>query len=67
MKSELVTPAHPARRAVVYVRQSTPAQVVSHQESLRLHYALGERGRELGWRGPDIWSALRFTGQFGWS
>ena len=54
MKSELVTPAHLARRAVVYIRQSTPAQVVSHQESLRLQYALGERARELGWRGPDI-------------
>ena len=54
MKSELVTPAHLARRAIVYVRQSTPAQVVSHQESLRLQYALAERARELGWRGPDI-------------
>ena len=54
MKSELVTPTHLARRAVVYIRQSTPAQVVSHQESLRLQYALGERARELGWRGPDI-------------
>lgn len=54
MKSELVTPAHLARRAVVYVRQSTPAQVVSNQESLRLQYALGQRARELGWRGPDI-------------
>jgi DNA invertase Pin-like site-specific DNA recombinase len=40
--------------AVVYVRQSTPAQVVSHQESLRLQGALGERARELGWRGSDI-------------
>lgn len=54
MKSELVTPAHLARRAVVYIRQSTPAQVVSHQESLRLQYALVERARELGWRPPDV-------------
>ena len=54
MKSELVTPAHLARRAVVYIRQSTPAQVVSHQESLRLQYALGQRAREFGWREPDI-------------
>lgn len=54
MKSELVTPAHLARRAIVYVRQSTPAQVVSHQESLRLQYALAERARELGWRTADI-------------
>ena len=54
MKSELVTPAHLARRAIVYIRQSTPAQVVSNQESLRLQYALGQRARELGWRAGDI-------------
>jgi len=54
MKSELVTPAHLARRAVVYIRQSTPAQVVSNQESLRLQYALERRARELGWRAGDI-------------
>ena len=55
MKSELVTPAHLARRAVIYVRQSTPAQVVSNQESLRLQYALGQRARELGWHACDIY------------
>lgn len=54
MKSELVTPAHLARRAVVYIRQSTPAQVVSNVESLRLQYALGQRARELGWHASDI-------------
>lgn len=54
MKSDLVMPAHLARRAVVYIRQSTPAQVVSHQESLRLQYALVERARELGWRPSDV-------------
>lgn len=54
MKSELVTPAHLARRAVVYIRQSTPAQVVNNQESLRLQYALSQRACELGWRACDI-------------
>lgn len=54
MKSELVTPAHLARRAVVYIRQSTPAQVVSNVESLKLQYALGQRARELGWHASDI-------------
>jgi DNA invertase Pin-like site-specific DNA recombinase len=54
MKSELVTPAHLARRAVVYIRQSTSAQVVNNQESLRLQYALGQRACELGWRPCDI-------------
>lgn len=54
MMSELVKPAHLARKAVVYIRQSTPHQVVSNQESLRLQYALRQRARELGWREADI-------------
>ena len=54
MKSELVKPTHLARRAVVYIRQSTPHQVVSNQESLRLQYALRERAHELGWHEADI-------------
>src|SRR2546428_12292889 len=49
--SELITPQHLARKAVIYIRQSTPHQVVNHQESLRLQYALHERARQLGW--PD--------------
>src|SRR5918992_38761 len=49
--SDLITPQHLARKAVIYIRQSTPHQVLSHQESLRLQYALGERARQLGW--PD--------------
>ncbi|SEI12363.1 hypothetical protein SAMN02799636_05743 [Methylobacterium sp. 275MFSha3.1] len=48
MKSELVQPTHLARKAVVYIRQSTPAQIVSNQESLRLQYALTQRARDLG-------------------
>ncbi|MBX9927155.1 MAG: recombinase family protein [Hyphomicrobiaceae bacterium] len=54
MRSELVKPTHLARRAVVYIRQSTPHQVVSNQESLRLQYALQQRARELGWHEADI-------------
>jgi DNA invertase Pin-like site-specific DNA recombinase len=54
MRSELVKPTHLARRAVVYIRQSTPHQVVSNQESLRLQYALQQRAKELGWREADI-------------
>src|SRR6266700_416722 len=49
--SDLLTPQHLARKAVIYIRQSTPHQVVSHQESLRLQYALGARAHQLGW--PD--------------
>lgn len=54
MKSELVKSTHLKRKAVVYIRQSTPHQVVSNQESLRLQYALRERARELGWHEADI-------------
>ena len=54
MKSELVMPTHLARKAVVYIRQSTPHQVVSNQESLRLQYSLRQRARELGWHEADI-------------
>ncbi len=54
MKSELIMPTHLARKAVVYIRQSTSHQVVCNQESLRLQYALRQRARDLGWREADI-------------
>jgi DNA invertase Pin-like site-specific DNA recombinase len=37
------------KQALVYVRQSTPKQVLHKQESQRLPYALVERARALGW------------------
>src|SRR3954452_21759598 len=49
MTSELVTARRLGRKAVIYTRQSTPQQVLSNQESLRLQYALRQRARELGW------------------
>ncbi len=54
MASDLVTPDHLRRRAIVYIRQSTPHQVTSNQESLRLQYALQRRARDLGWREADV-------------
>jgi DNA invertase Pin-like site-specific DNA recombinase len=47
--SDLITPAHRQRRAVIYVRQSTPQQVLSNTESQRLQYALRQRAEEYGW------------------
>lgn len=47
--SELITPQHLARLAMIYIRQSSPQQVLSNQESLRLQYALKQRAQELGW------------------
>ena len=49
-----VTPGHLHRRAFVYVRQSTGAQVVQHRESIARQYALVERARELGWHAEQI-------------
>ncbi|WP_247835641.1 recombinase family protein [Bradyrhizobium sp. 200] len=54
MGSELVKPDHLDSKAVVYVRQSTPHQVITNQECLKLQYALSQRARELGWREADI-------------
>ena len=52
--SQMVTPFHLSRKAVIYIRQSTPHQVISHQESLRLQYALKHRALSLGWNEKDI-------------
>lgn len=52
--SDVIQASHLARRAMVYVRQSTPNQVVNHQESQRLQYALIERAHELGWHEQDV-------------
>lgn len=40
---------HLEHLAVVYVRQSTPQQVLDHQESTRLQYGLRRRAEALGW------------------
>lgn len=52
--SDLITPHHLARQAIIYIRQSTPHQVLSHQESLRLQYALRQRAQDLGWPPEQI-------------
>jgi DNA invertase Pin-like site-specific DNA recombinase len=48
--SNKLTPEHLRRAAVVYVRQSKPSQVIHHQESQRLQYALVDRARSLGFQ-----------------
>jgi DNA invertase Pin-like site-specific DNA recombinase len=52
--SELITTSHRTRKALIYIRQSTPHQVLTNQESLRLQYALHQRAVDLGWRADDI-------------
>jgi DNA invertase Pin-like site-specific DNA recombinase len=54
LTSELVQPHHVGRQAVIYVRQSSPNQVLTHQESLRLQHALRQRAEQLGWSPANI-------------
>ena len=48
---EKVTAAHLARRAYLYIRQSTLRQVIENTESTRRQYDLRARATTLGW--PD--------------
>jgi DNA invertase Pin-like site-specific DNA recombinase len=45
---------HLVRKAYVYVRQSTPAQVQSNTESLERQYELAERAVALGWGAGEV-------------
>ncbi len=45
-----ITSEHLERGAFVYIRQSTPDQLVHNHESRRRQYGLSERARELGWQ-----------------
>ncbi len=50
MTNPKLTPERLGRRAIVYVRQSTPGQVLNNLESQRRQYNLAERARELGFQ-----------------
>jgi DNA invertase Pin-like site-specific DNA recombinase len=49
-----ISDTHRRRRALVYVRQSTPTQVESNAESRARQYALRERAVELGWPASSV-------------
>src|SRR5438270_5280887 len=51
---DLIQPRHLTRRAVIYVRQSSPHQVLTNTESQRLQYAMRQRACELGWHERDV-------------
>jgi DNA invertase Pin-like site-specific DNA recombinase len=44
-----ITAQHLARQAIVYLRQSSAAQVEHNRESTERQYALAAKARELGW------------------
>src|SRR5437667_3340271 len=52
--SECIQPDHLRRLAVVYIRQSSPQQIVSNQESLQLQYNLAQRAQTYGWNQGQI-------------
>jgi len=52
--SSKIASRHLARRALIYVRQSSPTQVQRHPESARRQYALAERAQRLGWAAEQI-------------
>src|SRR4029077_5504412 len=47
-----VKPEHLQREAYLYIRQSTPRQVLENTESTKRQYALQQRAIALGWQ-PD--------------
>lgn len=49
-----ITTRHLAKRALIYVRQSSPTQVQRHPESARRQYGLTERAHRLGWEPTQI-------------
>jgi DNA invertase Pin-like site-specific DNA recombinase len=49
-----ITSSHRDRTALIYLRQSSMAQVRDHTESTRSQYALAETAAELGWARSDI-------------
>ena len=53
-RERLIEASHLRRKGVVYVRQSTPGQVLEHQESTRLQYQLRDVALGLGWRPERI-------------
>src|ERR1700694_4473647 len=52
--SPKIKPEHLARRAIVYLRQSSEKQVRQNKESQRLQYDVAERMRALGWQQVEI-------------
>src|SRR3974390_76799 len=49
-----IKPEHRARKAIVYLRQSSEKQVRQNKESQNLQYAVAERMRALGWTQVEV-------------
>ena len=58
--SDKIQSQHLARKAVLYVRQSSAFQVLHNQESQKLQYAMQTRLRD--WASPTSRSSMRIWG-----
>jgi DNA invertase Pin-like site-specific DNA recombinase len=52
--SDKIRPQHLARKAILYIRQSSPYQVLHNLESQKLQYAMEERLHQLGWHEIEV-------------
>jgi DNA invertase Pin-like site-specific DNA recombinase len=52
--SEKIRSQHLERKAILYMRQSSPYQVIHNLESQKLQYAMEARLRQLGWREIEV-------------
>jgi DNA invertase Pin-like site-specific DNA recombinase len=64
-RSAKILDAHLDRLAVVYIRQSSPHQVLHNRESRERQYALVERALALGWSRPRVLVIDEDQGQSG--
>lgn len=54
LRPEKISTRHLERLATVYIRQSTPQQLIRHQESTEVQYRLKVRAEEFGWSADRI-------------
>src|SRR5437870_853992 len=52
--SDKIRPQHTARKAILYIRQSSAYQVTHNVESQKLQYAMEDRLQHLGWRVIEV-------------
>jgi hypothetical protein len=52
--SDKISPQHLARKAILYIRQSSTYQVSHNLESQRLQYAMQDRLHQLGWQEIEV-------------
>jgi DNA invertase Pin-like site-specific DNA recombinase len=64
-QSAKIRPTHLERQALVYVRQSSPQQVLEHRESRERQYALAEHAVALGWASDRVLVIDEDQGQSG--